>query len=80
MAGVESCRVTKGVVMDEKWLTVAQVAELLGVKPATVRRWLAEGLLEGVRLPGTRSGWRISQSAVERFLARMKQAGERRDE
>ena len=39
-----------------------------------------EGLLEGVRLPGTRSGWRISQSAVERFLARMKQAGERRDE
>jgi len=52
----------------EKWLTVQQVAELLQLHPETVREWLREGKLEGVRLGERRTGWRIPESAVARFL------------
>ncbi len=52
----------------ERWLTVAQAAELVQVHPETVREWLREG-----RLPGTllsrRAGWRIRARDVERLLA-----------
>ncbi len=52
----------------ERWLTVAQAAELVQVHPETIREWLREG-----RLPGTllsrRAGWRIRARDVERLLA-----------
>ncbi len=52
----------------ERWLTVAQAAEVIQVHPETVREWLREG-----RLPGTllsrRAGWRIRARDVERLLA-----------
>jgi len=53
---------------EDKWLTVAQVAELVQVHPETVRQWLREG-----RLPGTllsrRAGYRVRASDVQRFLS-----------
>ncbi len=54
--------------MEQEWLTVAQVAELIQVHPETVREWLRVG-----RLPGTlisrRAGWRVRRRDVERFLS-----------
>jgi excisionase family DNA binding protein len=55
--------------MEEKVLTVNQVAERLQVNVQTVRRWLREGDLVGIPLGG-RSGWRVSQSELQGFLDR----------
>ncbi len=46
----------------EKHLTVKGVAELLQVHPQTVREWLRDGKLEGVKF-GARS-WRVPMSAL----------------
>ncbi|MDQ3656085.1 MAG: helix-turn-helix domain-containing protein [Chloroflexota bacterium] len=51
----------------DKLLTVAEVAEQLSVTEETVRRWLRDGRLEGVRL-SRRAGWRIRQSSVDELL------------
>ena len=52
----------------ERWLTVQQVADMLQLHPETVREWLREGRLEGVRLGERRTGWRVRESEVARFL------------
>lgn len=49
-------------------LTVPEVAERIRVSPELVRRWLRQGRLRGVRLGGTRLGWRILDAELERFL------------
>lgn len=52
--------------------TPPQVAEKYGVKPETVRSWIASGELEAVNLASpksTRSRWRVMPDALERFLA-----------
>jgi excisionase family DNA binding protein len=51
----------------ERMLTVKEVAERLRVHVGTVRRWLEEHELRGVKLGG-QAGWRIRESEVERFL------------
>lgn len=52
---------------EDRWLTVAQVAEDLQVHEETVRRWLRQGRLEGQNFSG-RTGYRIRASAVEKFM------------
>jgi len=49
-------------------LTVDEVAKRIRTSDATVRRWLREKKLRGVRPGGTRLGWRIPASEVERLL------------
>jgi excisionase family DNA binding protein len=49
------------------WLTVASVADDLGVSPRTVLRWVERGELEALRLPGGRL--RISHVAYSSWLA-----------
>ncbi len=51
---------------EDPWLTVNQVAEQVQVDPQTVRIWLGEGRLVGVK-PGPRR-WRVRQSEVDRML------------
>jgi excisionase family DNA binding protein len=56
--------------MDEdRLLTVSEVAERLRVYPETVRRWLRSGRLNGIRLGGTKLGYRIPESEVRRLLS-----------
>ena len=50
-------------------LTVHEVAVRFGVADKTVRRWLAEGSLKGVRF-GRWGQWRIPAAEVERALGR----------
>jgi excisionase family DNA binding protein len=55
-------------VVDERWLTVAQAADVLQVHPETLREWLR---ME--RIPATllsrRAGYRIRASDLQAFLS-----------
>jgi excisionase family DNA binding protein len=50
----------------EKLYTVEEVAEYLALNPATVRLYLRDGELQGIKL-GPRQ-WRVRESALEDFL------------
>ena len=54
----------------EKFLTVQEVAQLLRVNEATVRRWVKIGALDAIKLPhrGKREIYRIRQSTLESIL------------
>ena len=58
----------------EKLLTVPDVAEQLSVTEETVRRWLRDGKLEGVRL-SRRAGWRIRPESVLELLRKLEAEG-----
>lgn len=51
---------------EDPLLTVREVAARLRTTEETVRRWLREGKLKGVRPGGARFGWRVPESAVTR--------------
>ncbi len=53
--------------MSERWLTVPETAERLGVTPQTVQRWLRAGRLRG-RLLARKIGWRVDPASVEELL------------
>jgi len=56
------------IIMSQSVLTVPEVAERLRLNEETVRRWLRTGKIQGVRLGGTRAGYRIPASEVDRLL------------
>ena len=51
-------------------LTVSEVADILRVDAATVRRWVKSGVFEAVSLPhrGLRTAYRIKRETVEKLL------------
>lgn len=51
----------------ERMCTVAEAAERLQLHPQTVRDWLRQGKLQGVRLGGTKAGWRVPADEVRRI-------------
>jgi excisionase family DNA binding protein len=57
------------VVVDEQLLTVQQIAERLQVHQNTVLTWLKRGELSGIRIGGSKAGWRVRASELERFLS-----------
>jgi excisionase family DNA binding protein len=56
---------------EEKLLKVPEVARRLRVGEETVRRWIAEGLIEVIILPrnGSKRQYRIRQSALDRLMS-----------
>jgi excisionase family DNA binding protein len=52
---------------EDRLLTVPEVAEQMRASEETVRRWLRSGRLHGFQPGGTRLGWRIAESEVQRF-------------
>ncbi|MBV9322816.1 MAG: helix-turn-helix domain-containing protein [Chloroflexi bacterium] len=54
---------------DQRLLTVREVAERVRSSPETVRRWIRSGRLRAVRPGGTRLGYRVPESEVQRFIA-----------
>jgi excisionase family DNA binding protein len=55
---------------DTKALTVEEVAERLQLTPDTVRRFLREGKIRGIKTsPGKGGDWRIPESALAEYLA-----------
>src|SRR5262245_36761819 len=64
---VPRSRVMKPVPADQRLLSPADLARLLGVSPRTVRRWAADGSLPAPVRKGTRYiRWRVAD--VQRFL------------
>jgi excisionase family DNA binding protein len=55
---------------DQELLSVREVAKRLKVDDTTVRRWLANGALEAVRLParGKRQSYRVRKVVLDRLL------------
>lgn len=49
----------------EKWLSVEQIADHLGIAPITVYRWLEKG-----RIPANRIGklWKFKASEVDQWV------------
>lgn len=48
--------------------SIAEVAELMGVHPCTVRRWISQGKLSAKKIgTGRTSPLRISESALNRL-------------
>jgi excisionase family DNA binding protein len=60
--------------MTEKLLSPDSVAKLLDVSPATVRIWLRNGTLKGLKVGAGRL-WRVSETDIEEFLSRLEQSG-----
>ena len=55
--------------VDERLYTVPEVAEKLRVSTWTVLNWLRAGQLKGFRAGGTKAGWRIRESDLQRYVA-----------
>lgn len=53
--------------MNEKLLTVQDVAERLQVAERTVREWLRDGRIRGRNLGG-RAGWRVHPADLDAFI------------
>lgn len=49
-----------------RWLTTGEISKRLGVAMRTVAKWIDEGRLVGIRLPGSRDR-RVHPSALEAF-------------
>ncbi len=55
---------------SERFLTVAEVADRLGVTHETVRRWLRDGQLQGFQV-SRKAGWRIPHRSVNKMIDAM---------
>jgi excisionase family DNA binding protein len=53
---------------EQRLLTVREVAARMRSSPETVRRWLRQGKLRGFRPGGTRLGYRVPESELQRFI------------
>jgi excisionase family DNA binding protein len=54
---------------EPRLLTTGDVADRLGVTPYTVRRWVADGRLPAVKLPGGgRTQWRFRAADLDALL------------
>ena len=66
---IQYAKLSKGLCMPEKQLTVEEVAEELRVHPETVRQWIRTGELDAF---DTGRGYRISRRDLDDFVQRRK--------
>jgi excisionase family DNA binding protein len=62
--------VKKGILLVNDLLTIQEVADILRVDATTVRRWVRDGVLEGISLPhrGKRTAYCVKRETVEALL------------
>lgn len=53
--------------MTEQMYTVKEISELMQVHPLTVIRWIKGGKLQGLKVGGGRSHWRIAKAELDRI-------------
>lgn len=53
--------------MTEQMYTVKEISELMQVHPLTVIRWIKGGKLQGLKVGGSKSHYRITKSEVDRI-------------
>ena len=56
----------RGDLTPEPWLTTTAAAAMCGVHPDSITRWIKQGRLPAVRLPGGR--WRVHEGDVRAVL------------
>jgi excisionase family DNA binding protein len=54
---------------EERVLTVPEVAKRMQVRPEAVRRWIREGKITAWLPGGTKTGYRVLESELERFIS-----------
>ncbi|MCM8749563.1 helix-turn-helix domain-containing protein [Thermomicrobiaceae bacterium CFH 74404] len=54
--------------VKERLVTVKQAADMLQLKPATIRTWIRQGKIRAVYLGSDAAGYRIPLSEIERLL------------
>ncbi len=60
-----------------EFLTPAEVAAELKVKPRTIVKWLNEKRLQGIKLgTGRAAEWRIDRDDLDKYLNSLKRGGE----
>jgi excisionase family DNA binding protein len=61
----------------DRLLSVTVVAEMLATTPKTIRRWLREGRLRGLKMASGAgaSPWRVPRSEVDRLLSEAYERG-----
>jgi excisionase family DNA binding protein len=52
--------------MDEKYMKVSEAAEVLHVRMETIRRYIEQGVLAAITLPG--GDYRIAESELHKFV------------
>lgn len=64
-------------IKKQRYFSVPQVADLLGMTPQMVNRWLRDGFLTGYKFgpPESKSSWRIAEEDLSDFLAKCKNGG-----
>lgn len=60
--------------MEKKYYTKKETAEIFGVHPKTVERYLLAGKLQGARLG---KGWKISEEDIQAFYESAKKETEK---
>ena len=55
----------QGTAEQPEFLTVSQIASRLQMSPQTVRTWIEEGMLRGIRV---RKVWRVPRADFEQLL------------
>lgn len=51
---------------EAKLITPEKAADRLSVSPVTIRKWLREGKLRGIKVFG--SGWRVREDEIDKFI------------
>jgi excisionase family DNA binding protein len=59
---------------EDRWKSVPEVAEMLGVQMETVRRWIRSGSLVAAMPGGAKAGYRIEPTQLDAFLMRRRTA------
>ena len=57
--------------MEETMLTVQEVAKILRVSDSTIRRWIAEGKIKGLKFGGQ---WRFKSAEISQWLETKKRS------
>jgi excisionase family DNA binding protein len=55
---------------DRRFLTVADVADVLNMKPATVKELIKRGELRGIQVGG-RGQWRVEDVELDAYIQRL---------
>src|SRR5262249_28216680 len=58
---------------DDRWLTLAEIAEELRMSPATIRSWISKGTLRAMR--AGRRKWLVRRTQLDRELAGAERVG-----
>lgn len=59
--------------MEKKFYTKKEAAEVLGVNPKTIERYLLSGKLKGAKFgTGQRGVWKISEDDIQEFYNAVK--------